>query len=239
MDSTIQYETSTQRALAIPEILRMIFDQKTGYEGNATSRHSNLLKYALVNSLWFSEAIPVLWARPQAPLDAVMEKISPERRQFYANYVMWTRVLQFSSPPGKEKNSFSEKGPLHGLLFPKLVRTFASIYTTSDSFCVLSQGEVSWARTMYFERREAVNEDERNMDSVFGVISNLMPGLRHMALAYDKHVSHLEGMIECYEDKPASASKDLHWFVREEPPQEKEPKTEVESSLQGNADRHN
>lgn len=168
MTSSVQPKTAAQRAVALPEILSIIFEHRTSKDGLVASRQSDLFRWALVNSRWFSEAIPALWARPQPPLDSIMEKITPERRQFYANYVTWTRVLHFSS---SEKDPFAENGPLHGLVFPKLTRIFASIYTSADSFCAVTTSGACWSRIMCFERREATDDAVTNMDSVFRVIS--------------------------------------------------------------------
>jgi hypothetical protein len=57
-----------------------------------------------------------------------MAKPSPERRQYYANYVTRAMVVYHSQ---SQMDAFAENGILHGLVFPKLTRIFANVYAPS------------------------------------------------------------------------------------------------------------
>ncbi|KAJ5812715.1 hypothetical protein N7447_009738 [Penicillium robsamsonii] len=122
-------ESSAQRALGLGEILRMIFSRSICSEQEAMAHHSDLLRWALVNSRWYHEAIPLLWARPRFTLDIIMAKVPSERRQYYTNHMAWALVVYHTQ---SQKDAYAENGLLHGLVFPKLTRIFATVYAPNS-----------------------------------------------------------------------------------------------------------
>ncbi|KAF3909677.1 hypothetical protein AA313_de0208025 [Arthrobotrys entomopaga] len=100
--------TAAQRALLLPEILSLVLEwvhaqewlsseDMDNYPESYTDLKSpnlaNLARCARVNKLWFEESICFLWKDPNAHnygfygLRHYFERLEPERRQFYANYV--------------------------------------------------------------------------------------------------------------------------------------------------------
>jgi len=93
-----QHLTMTNRALALPKILENILsfiDKDTtstwkdinNYE---YSRAGILLWCSLVNKFWNHEAMRILWSNMltnEMRLDEIIDRISPDRRQIYANYI--------------------------------------------------------------------------------------------------------------------------------------------------------
>ncbi|KXG47684.1 uncharacterized protein PGRI_015540 [Penicillium griseofulvum] len=216
MEPLTQPVTAAQRALGLSEILRIIFDQNTPTESETISHHSDLLRWALVNSRWYSEAIPLLWACPCIPLDEIMAKPSPERRQYYANYVTHAMVVYHSQ---SQKDAFAENGLLDGLVFPKLTRIFADIYAPSAR-------EFHERFSFYmdnFERLVCELEGSTILDQVFLPITKLMPGLRKMGLTYEMLLGeyvdccYFVGEIQIAQNNQTTAPKNLHWFHRDEP----------------------
>jgi hypothetical protein len=165
MESSTERITPAQRALAIPEVLSTVFTQPMTLEGNTGSRQANLLQWALVNSRWYAEAMRVLWARPHCPLESILGKIPPERRQLYADCVLWARVLQFTSIHSDPY----VKNTLYGLMFPKMTRVFVSIYTSEFCFCVVPREERP--RVIHFERRVTAIDRWTKLDSILRQIS--------------------------------------------------------------------
>ncbi|KAJ5479466.1 hypothetical protein N7530_004975 [Penicillium desertorum] len=164
MEPSSQSDTASQRVFSIPEILGIIFAQNTGNEDGTPSHHSDLLRWALVNSRWYSEAIPLLWARPRSSLAVIMANVKPTRRQYHANYVSWALVLYISR---FEKDAFAENGVLHGLVFPKLTGIFASIHIPKHHY--LRRHFPSGA--LHVQRRVGQFEEEINLDFVLRPIS--------------------------------------------------------------------
>lgn len=90
---------TTHRALALPEIVGGIL--LLFYKDPTIIRYRTrwLLNYALVNKTWYHETMRILWSDVDAdgkPLDEVMIKISPDRRQMYANLVKTATVETYS-----------------------------------------------------------------------------------------------------------------------------------------------
>ena len=170
MDLRVQRGTAAQRALAIPEILNNIFTKKGKgdiYFTHTDAEQSDLLQWALVNKYWYAEAIRLLWAHPMSPIDRLMARIPPDRRQYYANFVTWVQVVRQSQA---KKDHFEIGGPLHGITFPKLTRLFVSIFT-NDLYVIPVDHPDDWARDMYFKKREPKFEEECHLDSILQIIS--------------------------------------------------------------------
>ncbi|RAH57502.1 hypothetical protein BO85DRAFT_304323 [Aspergillus piperis CBS 112811] len=111
---------AVQRALAIPEILNHIFECLYHYRPATCSWGGrSILSCALVNKLWFSEAIRWLWQDPRPPLHregshddfvVVLGKIPEARRNLYARYIKRATLLYYKRKPD---------GP-DGVQFPSL-----------------------------------------------------------------------------------------------------------------------
>jgi hypothetical protein len=97
--------TATQRVLLLPEIRRSIiewageepYDYDSFYDAKrdkevSCSREYTLLCCGLVNKTWYREAMRILW-KDLHPLlwwhnlPGYFRSITPDRRQFYANFV--------------------------------------------------------------------------------------------------------------------------------------------------------
>ncbi|KAJ5497078.1 hypothetical protein N7463_009065 [Penicillium fimorum] len=213
MESSAQPEAASQRALGLDEILRMIFSRNTYNEKEAMAHHSDLLRWALVNSRWYREAIPLLWARPRFTLDVIMAKVPSKRRQYYANHMAWALVVYHTQ---SQKDAYGENGLLHELVFPKLTRIFASLYAP-NSYAARRRFVAS---VIYFERRVGELEGTPSLDKIFWPITRLMPGLREMAFKYemalikDSAFSYLKGHIQIARNDQTTAPKNIHWFYR-------------------------
>jgi hypothetical protein len=170
MDLRVQRVTAAQRALAIPEILNNIFAQKSQndpYFHFTESEQYDLLRWGLVNRTWYGEAIRLLWAHPMGPMDLLMANIPLDRRQYYANFITWARVIRQAQ---SQETYFEDGGPLHGLIFPKLTKLFVSLFTT-DLFVIPVDDPTNWARDMHFKKREPKFAEECHLDSIFQTLS--------------------------------------------------------------------
>ncbi|CAI7673521.1 unnamed protein product [Penicillium palitans] len=78
--------TAAQRALGIAEIVGLIlsFIPRDWF---APRKRDSLRHCALVNKLWLSETLPMIWNTAD-PLETLFKKLDPGRRQFYANLVV-------------------------------------------------------------------------------------------------------------------------------------------------------
>ncbi|KAJ5356555.1 hypothetical protein N7517_011164 [Penicillium concentricum] len=215
MEYSTQPEAASQRALGLGDILRMIFSRNTRSDEEAMAYHSDLLRWALVNSRWYREAIPLLWARPRFPLHVIMAKVPSERRQYYANHVAWALVVYHTQ---YQKDAYAENGLLYGLVFPKLTRIFASLYAP-NSYTARKRFSFS---VIYFERRVGELEGVPSLDEIFWPITNLMPGLREMAFKYemvlieDTAFSYLKGQARIARNDQPTAPENIHWFYRDD-----------------------
>lgn len=109
---------TTHRALALPEIVGGIL--LWIYKDPTIIRYRTrwLLNYALVNKTWYHETMRILWSDVEAdgkPLDEVMIKISPDRRQMYANLVKTATVETYS-----QKTEPVVQPVLENVVFPQL-----------------------------------------------------------------------------------------------------------------------
>lgn len=142
MSSGKTQQTATEHALLLPEILSRIFkwivrdeDGSWGLvdeENDTFAIYDSLgvvLRCALVNKLWFREAMPILWRRPgsliyrlsvRGSLPYCMKMIETlERRQLYASFVR--EALLVSVAEGAELAEELDAA-LQGVEFPKLNR---------------------------------------------------------------------------------------------------------------------
>ncbi|OJI82694.1 hypothetical protein ASPTUDRAFT_43991, partial [Aspergillus tubingensis CBS 134.48] len=100
---------AVQRALAIPEILNHIFECLYHYRPATRGWGGrSLLSCALVNKLWFSEAIRWLWQNPRPLLHRdgsqddvldVLGNIPEARRNIYARYIKRATLIDFHRKP--------------------------------------------------------------------------------------------------------------------------------------------
>lgn len=112
-----------RNVLQMPEILSLIFQplyQERYSLNHPIESYQDLLRYSLVNKTWYQEAIRYLWTDP---LDTkfngqlfprALERIEPDRRQFYANLVQCAKIATIVS----DDNS----NILHTVSFPRLRR---------------------------------------------------------------------------------------------------------------------
>ncbi|OOQ87138.1 hypothetical protein PEBR_18370 [Penicillium brasilianum] len=120
--------TATQLVLSTPELVSEILQWDAGgykeYDGpfNQTSAKTRFVNYALVNTLWFHEAMRYLWWTPLpfSKLRTLGRRLPRERKQVYANFVV-DLVLE-NDPHG----SYKENRILERLNFPRL--RFVKIY---------------------------------------------------------------------------------------------------------------
>lgn len=87
--------SATDRAFQLPELLAAILKRVQMTE-RSRDRDRSLLACCLVNSIWFSAAMPLLWASPTdryvvetmwPTLPLLFSRIEPARRQMYADAV--------------------------------------------------------------------------------------------------------------------------------------------------------
>jgi hypothetical protein len=170
MDLRVQRMAASQRVLALPEILNHVFAQKGQgdiYFIYNDPKESDLLRWALVNKTWYTEAIRLLWAHPMETLDRVMATMPPDRRQYYANFVTWGQIVYKTR---SQKEIFDLRGPLHGITFPRMTRMFVSIFT-SDFYVIPVNHPFDWDRDMHFEKRKPNFPGECHLDNLFDLIS--------------------------------------------------------------------
>ncbi|KAJ5695892.1 hypothetical protein N7536_006304 [Penicillium majusculum] len=122
--------TATQRALGIAEIVGNIisFLPQEYFEPE-----TDLISSALVNKFWLAEALPVIWKKLYPhPMEHMFAALKPDRRQFYANFVVsgTTRVFD-EREPGPEDTPCD----LRGIMFPKM--------TELRMFVITQYGETS------------------------------------------------------------------------------------------------
>jgi hypothetical protein len=113
--------TAAQRVLSIPELVSQILSwDAAGFKDyywvySQIFPRTRLARYAQVNKLWFHEALRYLWWTPQPRFKLVLlEKTTPFRRQFYADFMV--NVYFYNDP----KLSASENRIFKGLILPRL-----------------------------------------------------------------------------------------------------------------------
>ena len=117
--------TATQRALGIAEILGNII---SFLPQECFEPETDLISSALVNKFWLAEALPVIWKKVYPhPMEHMFWALKPDRRQFYANFVVsgTTRVFD-DREPGPEDTPCD----LRGIVFPRM--TELRMYATAQ-----------------------------------------------------------------------------------------------------------
>ncbi|KAI5278430.1 hypothetical protein KEM54_004607, partial [Ascosphaera aggregata] len=118
--------TTAQSTLQIPELLSMIFERLAldgeGYF-DATGRQT-LLSSALVNKLWFQEAMRQLWTNPCGRLARPIPRLlggvaAPERRAVYASRICGGSLYAYKRKFGDRDSMFMDE-ILDTIDFPKL-----------------------------------------------------------------------------------------------------------------------
>ncbi|KAH7311460.1 hypothetical protein B0I35DRAFT_64451 [Stachybotrys elegans] len=103
--------SASQRALAIPRILRNVMEYVR------IDSTVDLCRCCSVRRAWWKEAAPLLWAQAVYPqLDRRFACVAPERRQIYANFVQEIGQFYLSRAHDIEKM----EAILGGLVFPRV-----------------------------------------------------------------------------------------------------------------------
>ncbi|KAJ5835539.1 hypothetical protein N7447_001565 [Penicillium robsamsonii] len=108
---------TTHRALALPEIVCEIL-RWIDKDNAIWHRTRRLLSCALVNKTWCHDAIRILWRNMEVdgePLNDVMIKISPDRRQTYANLIKSATITTYS-----RETELMVQPALENVVFPQL-----------------------------------------------------------------------------------------------------------------------
>jgi hypothetical protein len=135
--------TAAQRAMPMPEILSIIL--KNQDEDNIcyfssyldSERENFLFRCGLINKLWYTEAMPLLWSATivgdllSNSLPKYFTNIDSERRQFYANLVEKAVIVTVN-----EEKAAEDDAVLKGLKFPKLDYMWMMLDDHQDGFYV-------------------------------------------------------------------------------------------------------
>lgn len=145
--------TAAQRALGITEIVGLIlsFIPRDWF---ALRKRDSLRHCALVNKLWLSETLPMIWNTAD-PLEALFKKLDPGRRQFYANFV----VLGESHALHDSSSSKALSRRLKNIVFPKM-QCLLLFTSGKRGECSLPKLKCPNLRCMTFQDLDIENEEK-------------------------------------------------------------------------------
>ncbi|KAJ5379880.1 uncharacterized protein N7496_002308 [Penicillium cataractarum] len=195
--STTVEMTAPQRVLSIPELLGEIFEwialkENPKHRSQPWICHCNgpckcpnnttLRRCALVNHLWFQEAMRLLWERPGKPNANPFSRIPPARRQIYANFV---KIFCLSLRLRHHRWLGKQKKVLRDITFPNA--TIAYIY----AFPGLDKLEVPPFRapalkTLYLLMQDLWYSFDRDSEIPYKLarrIKTLFPTLKRLVIA--------------------------------------------------------
>ncbi|CAI7593403.1 unnamed protein product [Penicillium glandicola] len=180
--------TAAQRALGIAEIVGQIISFVP-----PEWAYKSLGKYlggcALVNQLWLAETLPIVWSTVSEPIQDMFEVVKPDRRQYYAQFVVtscagvWNDAWRFGD--------HSEN--LKGLVFPRLT-SLHMLVSGYDGECSLPELNCPNLRYMILQDLDPSNKlghdgmcpDE--WESIFWDLPIKYPHVPDISFAYPPRV---------------------------------------------------
>jgi hypothetical protein len=135
--------TAAQRVLSIPELVAEIFSWAAENYGKRPHPSPCLCRLeaagvtihrcALVNSLWFHQAMRLVWEMPRKLNAGSFSHITPARRQFYAHFA---KVLFIKVYPKHRGWLSRQKKILRDVTFPQARLAYMQILSSVRNFYV-------------------------------------------------------------------------------------------------------
>ncbi|KAJ6139318.1 hypothetical protein N7471_005804 [Penicillium samsonianum] len=175
-------KNATQRALGIAEIVGHIISFLSRLEQDYFEPETDLISAALVNKFWLAEALPVIWKTVWPhPMEDMFRPLKPNRRQFYANFVVSGTTRVFDDTHGPEDSPCD----LSGIVFPRMTELLMFI-TVRNGECSLPDLNCPNLRRMVFDYRDGYHNTEsdrlgaEDWESIFWDLPTKYPSLQEL-----------------------------------------------------------
>ncbi|KOS47504.1 hypothetical protein ACN38_g1532 [Penicillium nordicum] len=180
--------TASQRALGIAEIVGLILSF-VPRDWFAPRERESLRHCALVNKLWLAEALPMIWDCFDLSIGTLFEKLEPDRRQFYANFMVFGESHALWDTASFKTLSCD----LQNVVFPRMecLLLFTSGKRGEFSLPILNCPNL---RCMAFQDMDIENEEKDDdmgpdaWESIFWDLPTNYPSLKELSFEFPPRV---------------------------------------------------